>query len=298
MGKNVLVIGAVGFIGKEVAVELRRRGHNVTGVIRNGDRSKELITHEINVVVAGATEFTKYEKEFHEADAVILSILDFTGLEEEAVRILLSALSKSNPDKKKVLIYTSGVLVLKGNKNQQLTEDAPFSDHPIVLPRIETEKAVLSSKDGHGVIVRPSFIYGGQKGHFTLHFQQAEEGKVIVNGKGDNTFSAVHIIDVADGITRIVEANPTVVGGQVFHISDGQKYEALEIGKAFGAAAGYKGPIETGAPWAFDLFDTYVWVDNGKAERVLGWKPTRKNMLEEAPVLYKSWKANGLKGNW
>ena len=31
-------------------------------------------------------------------------------------------------------------------------------------------------------MIRPPFVYGGENGHFTTFFKQAEEGKVVVQG--------------------------------------------------------------------------------------------------------------------
>lgn len=296
MVKNVLVIGALGFVGKTVALALRKEGHHVTGVIRNGERSNELLSHEVNVVVAAGPEFPKYEKEFQQADVVIVTIQDFTGGEAETIKVLLSA-KNIHADKKKVVVYTSGGLALKPSK-EKLNEDSPLTDHPMLQSRLNNEKAVLSSKDVHGVVVRPSMVYGGNKGHFFLHFQQGEQGKVTVFGNGENFFTAVHYLDLANGYVKIVEADPNVVNAQIFHFADGEKYTTLEIAKAFAGAAGYHGPIETGAPWAIPLLDTYLWYGYEKVEKVLGWKPTRKSLLDEAGILYKAWKASGVPANW
>jgi len=297
-GKNVLIIGALGYVGKAVSIALRNRGHHVTGVIRNAERSKELLSKEVNVVVAAATEFHKYEKEFNEADVAIVSIQDWTGGETETFKSFFGALKNSNPQKKKVLIYTSGGLVYKPNKDDKLTESSPLTDNPLLQPRINLEKEVLAAKDAYGVVVRPSMIYGGERGHFTLHFQQAEQGKVSVFGNGENVFCAVHIEDLADGYVRIVEANPEVVSGQAFHFADGEKLTTLVIAKVYAAAVGYTGVVETGVAWQMPILDAYVWYGYEKAEKILGWKPTRKSILAEAPILYKAWKASGIPASW
>jgi len=296
----VLIIGGGGYIGKASAFALRRRGHHVTAVIRSSKHSQQLIAGEVNVIEApDAIHFEKYEKEFLAADVIIYSVMDLTdflGKDAAVFAKYYDALQKHTAagHPKKVLIYTSGGLVLKSNKEEKLNEDSPLTDHPFLQGRIQLEKSVLATKDAHGVVVRPSMVYGGERGHFTTYFQQAEEGKVVVSGDGSNIFSSVHIEDIAYAYVTVVEASHEKVSGQVFNFSDGIKVTTLTIAQTFAAAVGYKGSFETGKEFPFALFaDAYLWYGYEKAEKVLGWKPTRKSILDEALILYKSWKASG-----
>eukprot|EP01112_Ceratiomyxa_fruticulosa_P000281 TRINITY_DN1026_c0_g1_i1.p1 TRINITY_DN1026_c0_g1~~TRINITY_DN1026_c0_g1_i1.p1 ORF type:complete len:143 (+),score=33.28 TRINITY_DN1026_c0_g1_i1:1085-1513(+) len=137
-------------------------------------------------------------------------------------------------------------------------------------------------------------VYGSDTLRYTTYFEQAEKGKVVVQGNGSNILANVHVDDVADAYVRIVEADPHVVTGQIFLLAEDRKASVLEVAQAFALAAGFKGKIETGQPWFIPIFDTNLLVDSSKAKRVLGWNPSRKDITVEAPILYKSWKASGL----
>ena len=54
MAKNVVLIGATGFVGNAILNELVSRGHNVTAIVRNMDRVK-VKNDLIEYVVADAT---------------------------------------------------------------------------------------------------------------------------------------------------------------------------------------------------------------------------------------------------
>jgi len=135
-------------------------------------------------------------------------------------------------------------------------------------------------------------IYGGEQGHHTKFFKQAEEGKVIVPGNGSNVIALGHIDDVVGGIVKVIEADPKLVAGQVFHFSSDTSPTLGEVAKAFSTAAGFHGQLEHGA-FPVSIFDVHVGFDTSKAKRVLGWKPTRPDVIQEAPILYKAWKSGG-----
>jgi len=296
--KNVLVLGASGYIGKAAAFALRRRGHKVTGVIRNPEKAKELIRNEIEVVVTDATIFDNYKKEFQTADVVIVVMQDWFRGEHGSINTLSTFFEyiNSSNDPKKVLVYTSGGLAYKGGK-ERITEDSPYCDHPFMQPRIKLEQQLLAFKGAHGVVVRPSLVYGGENGHWTEIFRQAEAGKVVVYGDGENVVVGVHIEDMANAYVKIVEADPEVVSGQAIHFSDGNRLTIMEIAKAFAAAAGYTGPIEIGAENKL-LEVTNLNFGYEKAEKLLQWKPFRRSSVEEGNILYRAWKLTDRLAKW
>jgi len=177
---------------------------------------------------------------------------------------------------------------------EKVIEASPYTDDPMIQSRIAVEKELFATKDADTVIVRPAMVYGGTQGLYTTYFHGGEQGKVSVFGTGERTVCCVHIDDLAEAYVRIVEANAVTISGQAFHFTDGLKVNYMQIAKAFSAAAGYTGVIETGTPFPFTIMDRDSWYDYEKAEKFLGWRPTRGSILEEASILYKAWKASGV----
>jgi len=149
---------------------------------------------------------------------------------------------------------------------------------------------VLHSKTVAGVVVRPSFVFGKNSYHFVNYFAQAHQGKVVVNGKPEVGWSEVHIDDLVDGYRRIVEAPVSVVDGQIFNFSDDSRNSNFTIATAFSKAAAYNGTITT-TEASGAVFNKTVFVDYRKANRLLGWVPNHRPLLDEVQTYYDSWKA-------
>jgi len=180
--------------------------------------------------------------------------------------------------------------VYPDSPNKVLEETDPVGA-PVAFtgPRIELEKEVINSKEVVGVVVRPSFVYGKNSGHFYFYFGQAHQGKVIVSGHPEVGWSEVHIDDLVDGYRRIVESPSSVVDGQIFNFSDDSRNTNMAIATSFSKAAGYTGEIfleESPRP----ALNKTVFVDSRKANRLLGWVPKHRLMLDEVDLYYQAWK--------
>eukprot|EP01112_Ceratiomyxa_fruticulosa_P001297 TRINITY_DN1134_c0_g1_i1.p1 TRINITY_DN1134_c0_g1~~TRINITY_DN1134_c0_g1_i1.p1 ORF type:complete len:222 (-),score=47.76 TRINITY_DN1134_c0_g1_i1:148-813(-) len=209
----------------------------------------------------------------------------------DVYKILASEIKKAGGNKKK-LILAGGVLAYEPSADP-ITEESPLVSHALFPSRNQVKKDLFANEDVYGTLVAPSSVYGGEGGNYSKFFVQAEQGKVIVFGTGNMILSNVHVEDVAQAYALIAEAEPHLVDGQTFNVGEDKKRTYLEVAQAFALAAGYKGQIETGAPFPFILSDTTRYFDCSKAKRVLGWKPSRTDIVLEAPALYQSWKALG-----
>jgi len=195
---------------------------------------------------------------------------------------------------------------------EHLTEDSPICPEDylqknlpvtplfqILKDRIEIEKKVLSSKSWDGIVLRPPMVYGGKKGHATIFFQQAEEkGKLTLFGDGNTVFSYIHIHDLAEAYARVVEADASVVAGQVLHFAEAERLTQKEVAVHFAKTVGKENLEIEFAPWFNPMFETSTfWLDSSKAKRLLGWTPGH-NLLRDAKVLYLAWKETGAPGTW
>eukprot|EP01112_Ceratiomyxa_fruticulosa_P007398 TRINITY_DN1917_c0_g1_i1.p2 TRINITY_DN1917_c0_g1~~TRINITY_DN1917_c0_g1_i1.p2 ORF type:complete len:297 (+),score=82.44 TRINITY_DN1917_c0_g1_i1:1506-2396(+) len=290
---KIFITAGTGKIGSRAALALRRRGHTVTALVRDEAKAKKLVEGEVNVLVGDVLKPETYRDAIRENEAIIDTTSSFTtpNFDLTVYNILLEEIKKAGGNKKR-LIFTSGGLAYAGSL-EPVTEESPFNPNPFIQGRIQVTKSILANKDVYGTVIVPSMVYGGEGGHYTTFFQQAEQGKVAVYGTGKNVLSNVHIDDIADAYVRVIEANTDVVSGQAFNFAEEKKLTLEEVAQAYADAAGFKGKVETGAPFPFALFDTNMYFDTSKARRVLGWNPSRKDLTQEAPLLFKAWKTLG-----
>jgi len=83
----------------------------------------------------------------------------------------------------------------------------------------------------------------------------------------------IHVVDLADGHLRALDALQTRTGAHVWNLGTGQGYSVLEMLRAFEAASGCKVPYNFAPRRPGDIATCYA--DPAKAEKELGWKAQR-----------------------
>ncbi len=83
----------------------------------------------------------------------------------------------------------------------------------------------------------------------------------------------IHVVDLAEGHLRALEALQTRTGAHVWNLGTGQGYSVLEMVRAFEAASGRPVPYRVAPRRSGDIATCYA--DPAKAERELGWKAQR-----------------------
>lgn len=80
----------------------------------------------------------------------------------------------------------------------------------------------------------------------------------------------IHVMDLADGHLRALEALQIRTGAHVWNLGTGQGYSVLEMVRAFEAASGKPVPFRVAPRRPGDIATCYA--DPAKAEHELGWK--------------------------
>lgn len=83
----------------------------------------------------------------------------------------------------------------------------------------------------------------------------------------------IHVVDLAEGHLRALEALQTRTGAHVWNLGTGQGYSVLEMVRAFEAASGKPVPYRVTPRRPGDIATCYA--DPAKAEHELGWKARR-----------------------
>jgi len=83
----------------------------------------------------------------------------------------------------------------------------------------------------------------------------------------------IHVVDLAEGHLRALEALQTRTGAHVWNLGTGQGYSVLDMVRAFEAASGKPVPYRVAPRRPGDIATCYA--DPAKAESELGWKARR-----------------------
>lgn len=295
---RIFVTGATGHVGFRVATALRRRGHWVLGLTRTDAGATRLARHEIHPVL-GTLQDAGTWKGAEACSVLVHAAADYTtdtyALDRSAVGSLLSLAGRGAGPK--TVVYTSGVWVYGSTGDTLVDETSPLAPLPMSLPRVETEKAVLTTRGVKGLVLRPGCVYGYGGGGLTApFFAGATAGKIEVVGDGSNRWATVHADDCANAYVRAIESG---VAGEVFNVTDRSRSPLRRLVIAAAKAAGFGGeirwiPLEEARKTMGDFasalaFDQHV--DSRKAVARLGWQPSHGGFEDEVATYYASWKA-------
>ncbi|GAM23147.1 hypothetical protein SAMD00019534_063220 [Acytostelium subglobosum LB1] len=282
----VLVLGATGIIGNEVASQFIRKGYEVFGLARTEEKANQLRRVEIQPILANAQETNKWIDVAKKADIIIEAIADYSNNDVQfAVFEALSTIAKERPSV--VIIYTNGVWMYGNNNGQLITENQPMINSNVILaPRIELGKQY--SKLG-AITILPSLVYGGSGAHSGGYFRAIETGEITLYGAGQYQ-TYIHYIDIAAMYIAAAErANELrgeifIAGAYVDKVEDIVQGIAKALGKTVKVTH-----VQPADPYQ-ECLALNQRASNAKAQIKLNWRPTQLSLIDGAKKYYEAWK--------
>jgi len=226
MTDRVLITGATGFLGQEVARRLVAGGAAVRALVRPATDAAALGALGVAIVRGDLRDTWSIEDAVRDIDLVIhmaavhrggaIRRTDFWQVNAEGTKRLLTAAVKSQV-RRFVYVSTAGVLGDVG-RDRLGTEDDPARPRDLYeLTKWRGEQAVrrIAHTDGiEAVILRPSALYGPGETRFAKLFRPIAHRRFILIGSGRKRLHFLHRDDAADGILRAARLGPA--RGQTF----------------------------------------------------------------------------------
>jgi nucleoside-diphosphate-sugar epimerase len=244
--KIVLVTGATGRMGSEVASSLVAKGYEVRALIRSSPSSSEgwkRLPPGTRPYVADLTLMDGASRKalleacrgvdtvYHVAGATYNYLNTYEQLIQANVigtENILTAYLEANPNTKKRLrfVFTSSVTVYgydrRGEVLKETSETKPASNYS--RSKQMAEQVVNSFGDVNKhldcTILRLATIYGpSYRDSFFKVFRMVQQGKVRYIGNGSNHLCLVHSMDASNGIITAGESE--LRGTRVYNLTDG-----------------------------------------------------------------------------
>lgn len=288
---KVFVTGAAGFIGGSIAAKLVSAGDQVTGLVRNAAQLEELARIGVQGVVGTLDDSALLNSQARGADAVInAASSDHRG----AVEALIEALAGSG----KAFLHTSGSSIVGDASGGEGTDRIYLEDH---LPeptadkakRVAIEQLVLDSaaRGVRSAVLCNTLIYGhGALPRDSVQLprllKQARKSGVVRHvGRGLNTWSNVHIDDVAELYLLALEKTPA---GMFYFVEAGEasfRDMSAAIATALGLPAPQDWPLQEAIEeWGYEMasygLGSNSRVRGTRARTLLGWQPHRPAVLD------------------
>lgn len=297
---RVFVTGSTGYIGSAVVAELRRHGHEVTGLVRSREKAAAIEDLGAGTVLGTMDDETIARAAARDHDAVIHTAFDYAAAAgaPEADRVAIDALltGARATGRPMSVVYTSGVWVL-GDTGDRAADESAATATPalVVVWRPAHERLVLDAATDAlaTAVIRPGLVYGGKGGLVSSFFASAaSEGAARYVGDGRNRWALVHRKDLALLYRLVVEKRAR----GIFHGVDGVPVRVADAARAASEAAG-KGGATRSIPVAEARKQMGPVVDALTLDQVVvttragevGWTPSRTSFLEAAVDAYHEW---------
>ncbi len=260
---KVLITGGTGFIGSRLALETRRRGHDVAvygQTNTDAERANQALLERAGIpLIAGSV--TEREKAFdavrdrewvfHLAAAQHESSVGnqhFRNVNIEGTRNMLDAAVAANVRR---FIHGSTIGVYGEAMDGELDEMSPVSPRNIYgVTKLEGERLVLSYKDRLPLtVIRISETYGPGDRRLLKLFRAVRSPVFFTIGNGKNKHQLVYVDDLVDGMLDAAERPQAL--GQVFVLAGNETVTTDDMVRAVANAVGIRRPRMRVPLWPF-----------------------------------------------
>lgn len=277
---RIFMTGATGYIGGAVAHELRRRGHEVTALVRPDAEAKHLRDAGVVLVAGELATLPSLTDTLDDHDALLHTAVARQNA-AEGDRIAVDAFTSRN----RHFVYTSGVWILGNTRGAD--ESSPVNPLAISAWRAPFEERVIKAG---GAVLRPGCVYGGRQSLLAKWFAAAEQKQPLeIVGDGDNHWSMVDLGELADLYVRALEQRAR----GVLHGIDDTRASLNECAHAVAPDA----PVEhvpldaaraTLGPFA-DALAVDQQIDSTATRTKTGWTPKR-TFVNSVAQQWEEWK--------
>lgn len=251
---RVLVTGATGFLGSNLAFTLAEQGHTVRALVRNPAKAKMLQGHKLDIVDGNLNDPASLEKAAAGMEIVFNNagmVADwgkretFYRVNVAGTRNLLEACLAAGT---KRFVHASSVTVLGIPRDlSPMSESTPYTQNHFEYyteTKIASEKLVLQYHRQRGlpcVIIRPGLIWGPGDTTILPHIKDLALRGLLYNiGRGQNDLCLVYIAHVVRAMTLAAEVPQAL--GQVYNIVDAEKHTSRDFLYGLTQAMGIKPP--------------------------------------------------------
>jgi nucleoside-diphosphate-sugar epimerase len=300
---RIFLTGATGYIGSALLDAFIRAGHEVTALVRDGEKAGRVSERGAHPVIGDLASPASYRDSAAEHHACVHAALDASArrpeIDRTAIEVLMASVSAAShaTAEPAAFIYTSGVWVL-GAAREPAGEDATgLQPAAYSAWRLPLEQLVLQATGPRlrTIVVRPGIVYGGSRGIVSDLFKDAVNGLVRVIGPGENHWALVYDRDLADLYARLV-ACATASG--IYHATDEGDERVNELVEAIASHVNPKADVRhVPLSEARAKLGTYAEAlalgqrVRGPRALALGWAPSLRSVAGNVPRLFEEWRA-------
>jgi nucleoside-diphosphate-sugar epimerase len=300
---RVFVAGASGAIGRPLVAQLTEAGHEVTGMTRREDAAGEIEAAGARAAICDVFDRERLAAAFADASPDVLvhqltalpHAFDFRDpklyvatnrVRTEGTRHLLAA-ARQVGTRRVVAQSIAFVYAPVGgwvkDEDAPVMPDAPEPFGEALRAVFDHERQVADAEGMEGLVLRYGFFYGPGTAYASDGYYAGEvrRRRFPIVGRGDGTFSFVHIDDAAEATVLACERGAP----GVYNVVDDDPARMRDWVPAYARAVGAKRPLRVPAMIArlvagraaAALATETRGAANAKAKAELGWRPRHES---------------------
>ncbi len=234
---KIAVTGATGFIGSHLVEALVGRGHEVTCLARNPERTAELSGLSVRFVY-GSLDSPRALEDLVEGQEAVVHVAGITKAPnlQEYIRVnvggtesLIAAIRGNGSDLRRLVFFSSAEAMGPSPRGLPLTEDVvpqPFSAYG--KSKIMAENCLDTLRGRVPItIIRPPTVYGPRDRDLVILFRLVSRG-LLPTVIPSPAYSVVYVKNLAQGICQAIERPQD--GVRRYFFTDGPASSWLEFG--------------------------------------------------------------------
>lgn len=287
---QIFVIGASGYVGRNLTRHFTQQGHDVLGLARSANAS--------SVVQAAGGRPVQGDLEADLASVVVTARSSDVTVYAAQVPFdrepgVLQALCEGLAGSTGTFVFLSGSGVFMQRTQgawsaDSFAEEDPFVPEPLALPRVQAEAIVRQSAQRglRAMVIRPPVIWGpGDNGPVANVYRSiAQTGAACYIESGLAAYSNVHSADLASLFSLAIERG---TAGALYHAAAGEipfRWIAEAVAHDMGVPARSLSMAQ--ATEVFGQFGALIQssssrVRDPKTRMELGWAPTQFDLLSQ-----------------
>jgi nucleoside-diphosphate-sugar epimerase len=286
---RVFVTGASGWIGSAVVAELLGAGHEVVGLARSDSSATAVAALGAEVRRGDLTDLDSLRAGAEDSEGVVhlgyhhdfSQMAEAAEMDRAAIDVLGAALTGSGGP----LVIASGTLGLAPGRVGTETDRPDPGIHPRVANAVRALAFAEHGVRASAVRFAPTVHGDGDHGFIAVLVDIAREQRVSAYvDDGANRWPAVHRLDAADLVRRVVEDAPA---GSVVHAVAEEGVPTRTIAEAIGR--GLDVPVRSvpaaGAMdhfgWMGRFFGADAPASNTLTRELLSWEPSHQGLIAD-----------------
>ena len=210
---KLLVTGASGFIGREVARKLSNQGHHPRLMLRGLCDSRNICHFDADFVLGDLRDPASLRQAVDGVDGIIhlgarATFESYQVLKPSILDGSIALMEAAVDAGVRRFVYSSSLLVYNGMTSSvdATTPVGPVLDYGRI--KVDTEEKLSQIAASEGIrfaSIRLPHVYGADD----LYFQQLRAGLLILPGRGNNTYTHLHVSDAAVAMIACIEQGYT-----------------------------------------------------------------------------------------